>query len=174
MTDTASSDESAGSGRQDPIVERLRPDPAQPALRTTTLRGFLGNSELEGHQRIYFTRTLDYYAEFRSVDAVQITAIPAEDSPFPGEPASMVELPPGVTVNFVRAQVTPETSLFDLDIRPADLPYDPYTPVFIDTSHTCDIFDTTCGGAGCGDPNPPPTTPGYDCTGSPRFRGGRR
>jgi len=49
MTDTASSDESAGNGRQDPIVERLRPDPAQPALRTTTLRGFLGNSELEGH-----------------------------------------------------------------------------------------------------------------------------
>jgi len=153
MNDRASSSEPAGNGRQDPIVERLRPDPAQPALRTTTLRGFLGNSELDGRQRIYFTRTLDYYAEFRSEDVVRIAAIAAEESPFPGEAATMVELPPGVTVNYVRARVTPETSPFDLDIRPATLPYDPYTPVFIDTSHSCDIFDTTCTGAGCGYPD---------------------
>ena len=171
MNDRALSSEPEGSGRQDPIVERLRPDPAQPAQHTTALRGFLGNSELEGHQRIYFTRTLDYYAEFRSDDVVRITAIPAEESPFPGEPASMVELPPGVNVNYVRARVTQETAPFDLDVRPVSLPVDTGTPEFL-TTHSCDIFDTTCTGVGCGDDEWPQTS--YGCPPRGRFRGERR
>jgi hypothetical protein len=156
-------------------VERLRPDPSLPALRTTTLRGFLGDSELEGYQRLYFTKTLDYYAEFRSEDAVQISAIPADESPFPGEAATMVELPPGITINYVRARVTEETAPFDLDIRPASdifghsrgLDFPMITDSVSDPS--CNIFDTTCTGAGCGMPNPPPTT--FDCPQPERRRG---
>jgi hypothetical protein len=172
MNEQNSADETGPADRehrQDPIVERLRPDPARPALRTTTLRGFLGHSELPDRQRIYFTRTLDYYAEFRSEDVVQITALPAEESPFPGEPASMVELPPGVTINYVRALVTQEKAPFDLDIRPASLGIQDI-PIFTDSviSPSCNIFDTTCTGVGCGDDQyypvsytdcPPPTFP---------------
>ena len=156
--------EDGADRRQDPIVERLRPDPAEQALRMTTLRGFLGNSELEGHKRIYFTKTLDYYAEFRDEDVVRIATLTVEESPFPGEPASMVDLLPGVSVNYVRARVTPETAPFDLDIRPASSVFGRSKDlVFTDSviSPSCDIFDTSCTGAGCGDPNPAPTT--FDC-----------
>ncbi|NMO51811.1 hypothetical protein HH310_11475 [Actinoplanes sp. TBRC 11911] len=156
---------------QDPIVARLRPDPAQPAVRTTTLRGFLGDSELDGHRRIYFTRTLDYYAEFRNDDVLQIRSIPADQSPFPGEEASVVDLLPGVRVNYVRARITAETAPFELDIQPASSRFwGTEEPGFTDSviSPSCDIFDTSCTGAGCGDPNPAPTV--LDCPVPPRRR----
>jgi hypothetical protein len=48
--------------RQDPHVERLRPDPSQPPQRVIVLQGLLGHSDRPGYQRLYFTPELDYYA----------------------------------------------------------------------------------------------------------------
>jgi hypothetical protein len=167
MANPESSSQIAGDGserRQDPIVQRLRPDPSQPAPRTTTLRGFLGDSDRQGYLRIYFTRTLDYYAEVRSEDVLQVVALPVQQSPFPGEEASMMDVRPGVSINYVRARITRETAPFDLDVRPVSRVFGhSEEPVFTDSviSPSCNIFDTSCTGAGCGDPNPVQTS--LDC-----------
>src|SRR3712207_4517435 len=55
---------------QDPYVEKLRPDPSQPPEAVRILEGFLGESDREGYRRLYFTRELDYYMEFRAEDVV--------------------------------------------------------------------------------------------------------
>jgi hypothetical protein len=55
---------------QDHFVERRRPDPSQPPEPVSELVGFLGDSDRESYLRLYFTRKLDYYAEFRAEDVV--------------------------------------------------------------------------------------------------------
>jgi hypothetical protein len=55
---------------QDPFVERRRPDPSQLPERVRILEGLLDDSDREGYKRLYFTRELDSYAEFRAEDVV--------------------------------------------------------------------------------------------------------
>jgi hypothetical protein len=45
---------------QHPLVESLRPDPAQPAKKTVVLIGLPGKSDRPGYQRLYLTTKLDY------------------------------------------------------------------------------------------------------------------
>lgn len=55
--------------KSDALVERLLPDPSQPAdLRV--LVGFLGESPRKGHWRLYQTPTLDAHVEFAEKDVV--------------------------------------------------------------------------------------------------------
>ena len=53
---------------QDPFVDKVRPDPSLPPQPTRALAGLLGDSDRPGFRRIYFTRELDNYAEFRAED----------------------------------------------------------------------------------------------------------
>ena len=68
---------------QHPFVERLKPDPSQPAKRVAVLTGLLDKSDRPGYQRIYLTTKLDYYSEFLTPDMVHAEAVPADQSPFP-------------------------------------------------------------------------------------------
>jgi hypothetical protein len=68
---------------QDPLVGRLRPDPSQAPQAVLVREGLLGDSDRAGFRRVYFTRELDRYAEFRAEDALAVEAIPADQPPFP-------------------------------------------------------------------------------------------
>jgi hypothetical protein len=102
---------------QDPLVERLRSDPAQPPEPTLTLMGFLGDSDRPGLRRLYFTRDLDYYAEFRVDDVVHIAPIPAEEQPFLGEEATRVILRRNATFEYTWTRTARPLDEFDLDVR---------------------------------------------------------
>jgi hypothetical protein len=103
--------------RQDPIVERLRPDPARPPEPAVTMAGFLGDSDRPGFRRLYLTRSLDYFAEFRGEDVVGMSAIAAEEHPFPGEEATRVTLRRDAQVAFTRTRTAAPSDDFDIDVR---------------------------------------------------------
>jgi hypothetical protein len=102
---------------QDPIVERLRPDPAQPPEATLTMTGFLGDSDRPGFRRLYFTRDLNFYAEFHSEDVLHTARIPPEESPFRGEEATRVQLRRDATVDYTRSRRALPLDEFDLDVQ---------------------------------------------------------
>jgi hypothetical protein len=105
------------SRKQDPRVERLRPDPSKPAPRTRALDGLWGESDRTGFARLYLTRDLSVYAEFLVEDVVVTTEIPPERAPFVSEQATHVELPHDANVDITRSQVAGDIDEFDLDIR---------------------------------------------------------
>jgi hypothetical protein len=107
---------------QDPLVERLRPDPAQPAEPTKTLSGLLGDSDRPGSRRLYFTAELDYYAEFRVEDVIAYADIAADQPPFLGEPGTRVTLRRDAPVEYTHTQQAPPLDEFDLDVRLAGRP----------------------------------------------------
>src|SRR5215217_4919689 len=110
-------DQEASDRPQDEIVGRLRPDPAQPPEPSVTLTGFLGDSDREGFRRLYFSRALDYYAEFRAEDVLATAAIPADQQPFAGEEATRVTLREAATVEYTRVRAARPVDEFDIDVR---------------------------------------------------------
>ncbi len=102
---------------QDPIVASLRPDPAQPPEPVLRMSGFLGDSDRPGFRRLYFTRDIDYYAEFRVEDVVHMAAIPAKAPPFLGDEATRVTLRRGATIEYTRTRTGRSLDQFDLDVR---------------------------------------------------------
>jgi hypothetical protein len=68
---------------QDPLVERLVPDPSS-HRSFTMLRGFLGKSGREGFWRLYLTPELDQYVEFAEGDVEHTQEATAEQAPFGG------------------------------------------------------------------------------------------
>ena len=119
MSDDAQSGErgDAADRSQDPLVERLRPDPSQPPEPTKILEGLLGDSDRQGLRRLYFTAELDYYAEFRTDDVLSVADIPPDQPPFLGEPATRVTLRRDATVDFTQSQRPRPLDEFDLDVR---------------------------------------------------------
>ena len=99
----------AKSRKQDPRVERLRPDPSQPAPRTRALNGLWGDSDRPGCARLYLTRDLSVYAEFRVDDIVVTKEIPEERGPFVGEKSTHIELPSDANVDITHSSVWPGT-----------------------------------------------------------------
>jgi len=146
---------------QDPIVGRLRPDPAQPPERTLTLTGFLGDSDRAGFRRLYFTRDLDYYAEFRAEDVVHVAPIPADEQPFRGEDATVVSLRRDATIEYTRTRTTRPPDEFDIDVRlgrplranfvcaHTDCDFNTCNTCETRCFGTCDTCDTQCGQATC-------------------------
>jgi hypothetical protein len=153
---------------QDPIVQRLRPDPTQPPEAALTMSGFLGDSDRPGFRRLYFTHDLTFYAEFRGEDVLHMAPIPPEDPPFRGEEATRVALRRDATVDYTRSRRAPAFDEFDLDVQfgrvmSARLPNIPYLtdscihgcwrtaecdpPVVTPAScgPTCETCDTNCG-----------------------------
>ena len=111
-------DRGEGADRpQDPLVARLRPDPAQPPEPTVTLEGVLGDSERPGFRRLYFSAELDSFAEFRTADVLSLAEIPAGQPPFLGEAATRVTLRRDAAVDFTRTQHGRPLDEFDLDVR---------------------------------------------------------
>lgn len=157
----------AGERPQDPIVGRLRPDPAQPPEPTLAMSGFLGDSDRPGFRRLYFTRDLDYYAEFRADDVVDMNAIPAEQSPFRGEEATRLTLRRDATVEYTRTRTARPLDEFDLDVRLARSGGRFEKPKFIsvgppDSCFDCPATPQTCGGETC----PGAFTCGHDTCGA--------
>jgi hypothetical protein len=102
---------------QDPFVERMRPDPSEPPEQVRILEGLLGDSDREGYRRLYFTRELDYYAEFRTEDVVFSETIPSDQPPFLGQQATRVGIRRNATVEFTRLRAHRPVDEFDLDVR---------------------------------------------------------
>jgi hypothetical protein len=68
----------------DPIVEKLVPDPSEPAIPAIVLTGLLGRSARDGYWRLYFTAELDEYTEFREEDVIHHEPMGQEHPPFVG------------------------------------------------------------------------------------------
>jgi hypothetical protein len=102
---------------QDPHVERLRPDPSEPPTPVRVLQGLLGDSDREGYKRLYFSRELDYYAEFRRNDVVYSEPIAPEQPPFVGLDAKRVGIRRDATIEYTRVRAPRPVDEFDLDIR---------------------------------------------------------
>jgi hypothetical protein len=159
---------------QHPYVDRVRPDPSQPPERVRILEGLLGNSDREGHWRLYFTRELDNYAEFRQEAVVFSEPIPADQEPFLGQEATRVGIKRDATIEFTRTRTPRPVDEFDLDIRLGQLTprssttatnpiyctgfnctdFCDYCPTPTDTCNTncqptCDTCRTRCGQPTC-------------------------
>jgi hypothetical protein len=137
---------------QDPIVDRLRQDPARRAQAAVRMTGFLGNSDRPGFRRLYFTRELDYYAEFRVEDVVEISSVAAEERPFRGDQATRVTLRRDATVDYTRTHVAQEIDEFDLDVQLGRRRGAGQTPRVIARMFGCptdDTCETNCGQPTC-------------------------
>jgi hypothetical protein len=153
---------------QDPYVARRRPDPASPSEPTTRMFGFLGDSDRPGFRRLYFTRDLDYYAEFRVDDVVDLESIPADQPPFRGDEATRLALRRDATVEYTRDRNPQSVNEFDADVRLGRrqrgfsdrrrggyvermMETDPYTYCHDFTCYgTCAGDDTCCDQPSCG------------------------
>ena len=102
---------------QHPLVEQLKPDPTQPARKTTVLTGLPGNSDRPGYQRLYLTTKLDYYAEFLAQDILKADTIAADQSPFPGIEATRVAIARDAVIHYIWARSAHPVDEFDLDVR---------------------------------------------------------
>ena len=115
--DTSGGSAEGADRPQDPIVDRLRPSPAERPDAAVRMSGFLGDSDRPGFRRLYFTRDLDYYADFRVDDVLQIEPIPAEERPFRGDQATRVTIRRDATVEYTRTHTAQEVDEFDLDVQ---------------------------------------------------------
>jgi hypothetical protein len=127
---------------QHPLVESLKPDPAQPARKSVVLTGLPGRSDRPGYQRLYLTTKLDYYAEFPTQDILSAQVIPADRSPFTSQEATQVAIARESTIFYILARSAQPVDEFDLDIRlgaPGAM-----AAAVIQTPNTCDL-DGKCG-----------------------------
>jgi hypothetical protein len=102
---------------QDPYVERRRPDPSQPPEEVRIQEGLLGDSDREGYKRLYFTRELDHYAEFRTEDVTFTEPIAPDQPPFLGQQATRVGIKRNATIEYTRVRTPRPVDEFDLDVR---------------------------------------------------------
>jgi hypothetical protein len=150
------SDQPDAGSEQHPHVQRIRPDPSQPPQRVLTLSGLRGDSDRAGYRRIYFTRELDYFAEFRTEDLLGTESIPADQPPLVGLEATRVILRRDATINFTRTRQARALDEFDLDVRLGGGPsggqaqpalFTGFRCTFLDgcdTGRTCDTCRTDC------------------------------
>ena len=102
---------------QHPLVESLKPDPAQPAKKTVVLIGLPGKSDRPGYQRLYLTTKLNYYAEFLMSGILSSETIAADKSPFPGHEATQVTIGRDANIQYISATSPQPVDEFDLDVR---------------------------------------------------------
>jgi hypothetical protein len=88
----------------DPLVEVLVPDPSQPPTPTVSLLGLLGRSAKEGYWRLYFSSSLESYAEFKEEDVLHSVKVPRALPPFLGMEATRVWLRHDAEVEYTRTE----------------------------------------------------------------------
>jgi hypothetical protein len=136
---------SPGDLPQHPLVERLKPDPSQPAKRVVDLIGLPGKSDRPGYQRLYLTTKLDYFAEFLASDMVYSEAVAADQSPLPSQEATRVGVAQDATIHYVWARSPQPVDEFDLDIRLGAAGVGPARPTTaIGVPGTCETCPTQC------------------------------
>lgn len=150
-----------GLFEQDPHVDQLRPEPSAPPSDVVILEGLAGKSDREGWARLYFNRTLTYYAEFRREDIVFTEAIPPEQAPMIGLKATRVGIKKDAVIEYTRTTRAREANPFDLDVRLASGPQgagQPGVPLSnlnfvcndtIGRRGTCNTCRTDCDQATC-------------------------
>jgi hypothetical protein len=106
-----------GLFEQDPHVDQLRPEPSTPPSDVVILEGLAGKSDREGWARLYFNRTLTYYAEFRREDIVFTEAIPPEQAPMVGLKATRVGIKKDAVIEYTRTTRAKAADEFDLDVQ---------------------------------------------------------
>src|SRR6516225_2178931 len=102
---------------QHPLVESLRPDPAQPTKKTIVLIGLPGKSDRPGYQRLYLTTKLNYFAEFLVSGILNAETMPADKSPFPGHEVTQVTIGRDANIQYTSATSPQPVDEFDLDVR---------------------------------------------------------
>ncbi|WP_146607246.1 hypothetical protein [Spongiactinospora gelatinilytica] len=128
------------------------------------MTGFLGDSDRPDHRRLYFTRALDYYAEFSTGDVIDMTTVARDEEPFRGEEATQVSLRRDAMVEFTRTRTGRPLDEFDLDVRFGRSRSGQCIPGLTDTrDHDCQE-PTAAGGGDC-------VTPGT-CAGTVHATGG--
>jgi hypothetical protein len=70
--------------KQDPLVDKLRPDPSQPAPDVASLVGFLGKASGSGRWRLYLSAELNEFVEIAEADIVASESIATERNPLGG------------------------------------------------------------------------------------------
>jgi hypothetical protein len=132
---------------QDPFVERVRPDPSEPPISVRVLQGLVGNSDREGYKRLYFSRELNSYAEFRQEDVLYSEPIPSEQPPFVGLDATRVGIRRDAAIEYTRVRAPRPVDEFDLDIRLMDPTRRPpeLLPATWPGEQTCGTCETQCG-----------------------------
>jgi hypothetical protein len=129
-----------GLFEQDPHVEQLRPEPSAPPADVVILEGLAGKSDREGWGRLYFNRTLTYYAEFRREDIVFTEAIPPEQGPMVGLKATRVGIKKDAVIEYTRTTRATVQDEFDLDVRlGAAAPRQAAQPNIPDSNFDCPI-----------------------------------
>jgi len=107
----------SGAAHVDDYVRRMRPNPEGPPQRVVVLSGLLGDSDRPGWRRLYLSRDLNRYAEFRDEDLVYREAIPAEQAPMRGFESSRVAVRRGARIDFIVSRQGHPLDEFDLDLR---------------------------------------------------------
>jgi hypothetical protein len=150
---------------QDPFVEKLRPEPSEPPKQVRVLEGLLGDSDREGYKRLYFTRELDHYAEFRTENVVFSEPIPSEQPPLVGLEATRVGIRRDATIEYTRVRAPRPVDEFDLDVRLGGAPTRrPASTIntFCGEDTCVGVTCNTCGENTCGGEN---TCFGFTCGG---------
>jgi hypothetical protein len=106
-----------GSLEQHPLVARLRPEPGAAPTRTIALRGFPGDSDRDGYQRLYLSSSLDQYAEFAVQDMVYTSTPSQADDSSPGQGAVEVRIREDAVIDYTWSRSGRDADPFDLNIR---------------------------------------------------------
>jgi hypothetical protein len=88
----------------DQLVESLVPDPSQSPTPTVSLTGLLGRSAKEGYWRLYFSSTLERYAEFKEEDVLHSMKVPRALPPFLGMEATRVWIRHDAEIEYTRTE----------------------------------------------------------------------
>lgn len=155
----------SGAAHVDDYVRRMRPNPEDPPQRVVVLSGLLGDSDRPGWRRLYLSRDLNRYAEFRDEDLVYREAIPAEQPPMRGFESSRVGVRRGARIDFIVSRQGQSLDEFDLDLRIGSrgagaLPVPNTLPGWCQGgTDDFDCYDTP----GCGFATAIPTQCGFTC-----------
>ncbi|MFF2144338.1 hypothetical protein [Kitasatospora sp. NPDC058190] len=131
-----------GDRPQDDFVSEYLAGPSERPVRTITLSGLLGNSDRPGYRRLYFTKQLDYYAEFAMADVLSVATIGRDQPPFVGLEATRATLRRGATVRFTQVESAEPLDTFDLDLRLG--PSHPTLKSLVAGTLSCHCHTATC------------------------------
>jgi hypothetical protein len=136
--------DSPGPLEQHPLVARLRPDPRAAAERTIALRGFPGDSDRDGYQRLYLSASLDHYAEFAVQDMVYASTPTEQDRGSDDRGMVEVWVREDAIIDYTWSRSGRDADPFDLDVRLRTIfRAEEYLP--LSDFYSC----TSCGGLSC-------------------------